>query len=978
MKKIINTLLLLAIISIQGAAQNYEWAAANGAGYTYKYVKNDPMESRFYTLKNGLTVILSVNKETPRLQTIIATKAGSKTDPREHTGLAHYLEHMLFKGTDKYGSLNWEEERKYLMMIDDLYEDYNSTTNEAKRKLVYHEIDSVSGIASKYAIANEYDKLMSMIGAQGTNAFTSFEQTAYINDIPANQIDRWLAVEAERFRKPVLRIFHTELEAVYEEKNRSLDSDDDKVFELLFEKMFQKHNYGQQTTIGTVEHLKNPSLKEIRNYFNKNYVPNNMCIIMAGDINPDEVIGKIDKAFSYMQPKEVKPYTFEKEAEITQPIEATVLGPDAEYVSIGFRFPGADSKEATMLNLMSSILSNGNAGLMDLNLVKKQKVLEASAGAYTLQDYSILFIDGKAKEGQKLEEVKQLMLDQINLLKTGSFDDDILKAIINNYKKTLIQQRESNAGRAFALLESFTSVVSWDKNVKLIDDMSKITKKDIQDFTQKWMKNNYVCIYKKIGKDENVKKVDKPAITPVEVNREAQSDFVKKIAETKANDIKPVFVNYDTDIQRNTVKNNGNAVELLTVKNKTNSLFSQYYYVEIGSLHDRLMPIAMDYLQYLGTDKYSAEEISKKFYTLACDFGVSANNEESYVYLNGLQENFDQADVLFGHLLRNCKPDETALKDMIAGMKKKRADQKLNKNYIRSGLRYYAQYGERNPFNNELSNADLDKISAADLVNILHSITNFKHKVLYYGPASSEELVLKLNKTHKLPPVFTATPEIQQYTFTTQNASQVLFADYDMVQAEIQWFRNGETYNPEKVPVTNMFNEYFGGNMSGIVFQEIRESKALAYSTFASYGMPQKKSDPFYMTAYVGCQADKMKESITAMQELLTTLPKSEKLFSNSKAGIKNTIATTRTMKTNILFSYLNAQKKGINYDMNEKMYNTVDKFSFDDINGFYKQNISGKPYILTIVGKDDKVNWEELKKYGTITKLTLEQIFGY
>ncbi len=977
MKKIINILFLMTV-AMRGFSQNYEWATAGNGGYIYKYVKNDPMESRFYTLKNGLTVILSVNKETPRLQTIIATKAGSKTDPAEHTGLAHYLEHMLFKGTDKYGSLNWEEERKYLMMIDDLYEDYNSTTDETKRKLVYHEIDSVSGIASKYAIANEYDKLMSMIGAQGTNAFTSFEQTAYINDIPANQIDRWLAVEAERFRNPILRIFHTELEAVYEEKNRSLDSDDDKVFELLFEKMFQKHNYGQQTTIGTVEHLKNPSLKEIRNYFKKNYVPNNMCIIMAGDINPDEVIGKIDKAFSYMQPKEVKPYTFEKEAEITQPIEATVLGPDAEYVSIGFRFPGADSKEATMLNLMSSILSNGNAGLMDLNLVKKQKVLEASAGAYTLQDYSILFIDGKAKEGQKLEEVKQLMLDQINLLKTGSFDDDILKAIINNYKKTLIQQRESNAGRAFALLESFTSMVSWDKNVKLIDDMSKITKKDIQDFTQKWMKNNYVCIYKKLGKDENVKKVDKPAITPVEVNREAQSDFVKKIAETKVNDIKPVFVNYDTDIQRNTVKNNGNSVELLTVKNKTNSLFSQYYYVEIGSLHNRLMPIAMEYLQYLGTDKYSAEEISKKFYTLACDFGVSASNEESYVYLNGLQENFDEADLLFGHLLSNCRPDEAALKDMIAGMKKKRADQKLNKNYIRSGLRYYAQYGERNPFNNELSNAELDQISAADLINILHSITNFKHKVLYYGPASNEELALRLNKTHKLPAAFTAAPEIQQYTFTTQNTPQVLFADYDMVQAEIQWFRNGEVYSPEKVPVTNMFNEYFGGNMSGIVFQEIRESKALAYSTFASYGAPQKKSDPFYMTAYVGCQADKMKESITAMQELLTTLPKSEKLFSNSKAGIKNTIATTRTMKTNILFSYLNAQKKGINYDMNEKMYNTVDKFSFDDINGFYKQNISGKPYTLTVVGKDDKVNWEELKKYGTIKKLTLEQIFGY
>ncbi|HQW47808.1 MAG TPA: insulinase family protein, partial [Chitinophagaceae bacterium] len=243
MKKIL-LLSTLLWVSMHSWAQNIAWETATHDGYTYKFVNKDPMANRFYTLKNGLTVILSVNKETPRIQTIIATKAGSKTDPKDHTGLAHYLEHMLFKGTDKYGSLNWEEEKKYLMMIDDLYEDYNSTTDERKRKIVYHEIDSVSGVASKYAIANEYDKMMSMIGAQGTNAFTSFEQTDYINDIPANQVDRWLAVEAERFRNPILRIFHTELEAVYEEKNRSLDSDDDKVFELLFEKLFQKHNYG--------------------------------------------------------------------------------------------------------------------------------------------------------------------------------------------------------------------------------------------------------------------------------------------------------------------------------------------------------------------------------------------------------------------------------------------------------------------------------------------------------------------------------------------------------------------------------------------------------------------------------------------------------------------------------------------------------------------------------------------------------------
>lgn len=970
--------LLLLITTFSTFAQNYNWKESTSKEYKYKYVENDPTQTRFYTLKNGLTVIMSVNKEKPRLQTIIATKAGSKTDPKKHTGLAHYLEHMLFKGTDQYGSLNWQEEKKYLMMIDDLYEDYNSTTDDTKRKIIYKEIDSISGIAAKYAIANEYDKMMSMIGAQGTNAFTSFEQTAYINDIPSNQIDRWLAVEAERFRNPILRIFHTELEAVYEEKNISLDSDESKVFELLFEKLFQKHNYGQQTTIGTIEHLKNPSLKEIRNYFKKNYVPNNMCIVLAGDINPDELIGKVDKAFAYMKPSPITPYTFEPETEINKPIEATVVGPDAEYISMAFRFPGADTKEATMLNLMSSILSNGSAGLIDLNLVKKQKVLEASAGAYTMKDYSVLFIDGKAKEGQKLEEVKDLVLSQIELLKTGNFDDNLLKAIINNTKKSLIQQRESNQGRAFALLESFTSEVSWDKTVKQLDDMSKITKKDIQEFTKKWMKQNYVCIYKKIGKDDKVVKVDKPAITPVEVNRDAQSNFVKNIATMPSGNIQPVFVNYKTDIQRASIKNNGNEVEVLAVKNKTNPLFSQYYYLEIGSYHNKLFPIAMDYLQYLGTNKYSADEISKKFYTLACDFGVSASGEESYVYLNGLSENFNEADELFTHLLQNCMPNPEALKEMIAGIKKKRADQKLNKSIIRSGMRYYAQYGARNPFNNELSNDELDKITPEQLIDILKNLTNYKHKVLYYGPVDAQTFATQKNKTHQLPANFLPTPDYNKFEFTTQNNNEVLFTNYDMVQAEILWFRNDENYNPEMSPVISMFNEYFGGNMSGIVFQDIRESKALAYSTFASFGSPARKEQPFYMTAYVGCQADKMKESIEAMNQLINNLPQSDKLFENSVAGLKNTIATTRTMKTSILFSYLNAVKKGIDYDMNEKLYGKLNNIQFADIKQFHEKHIAKKPYTLIVVSDESKVNWEALKPMGKVKKLTLEEIFGY
>ena len=369
--------LMLVTASVFAQTRKYEWKEATSGGYTYKYVTNDPAKARFYTLKNGLTVILSPTNKDPRIQCYVATKAGSKTDPATNTGLAHYLEHMVFKGTDKYGSLNWAKEKPELDKIDALYEEYNKTTDPAKRTAIYHRIDSVSGVASKYAIANEYDKMMASMGAQGTNAFTSFEQTVYTDDVPASAIDKYLAVQGERFRNPILRIFHTELEAVYEEKNRGLDADGNKVFEKLFAELFKNHNYGLQTTIGTIEHLKNPSLVEIRNYFNKYYVPNNMGVIMSGDFNPDAMIKKIDATFGYMQNKPFAKYTFQPEQPITSPIVAEVTGPDAENVTIGFRLPGNKSKDVLLADLVGQILTNGKAGLMDLNLVKKQKLLQS-------------------------------------------------------------------------------------------------------------------------------------------------------------------------------------------------------------------------------------------------------------------------------------------------------------------------------------------------------------------------------------------------------------------------------------------------------------------------------------------------------------------------------------------------------------------------------------------------------------------------
>lgn len=961
-------------VTLLAFAQNYEWKEAQSGGYTYKYVTNDPTNSRFYTLKNGLTVILSPTNKDPRIQAFVAVKAGSKTDPATNTGLAHYLEHMLFKGTEKYGSLDWSKEKKELDKIDALYEQYNHTKDEAQRKAIYKKIDSVSGVASKYAIANEYDKMMTAMGAQGTNAFTSFEQTVYTDDVPSSSLDKYLAVQGERFRSPVLRIFHTELEAVYEEKNRTLDNDGRQVFETLFSSLFKNHNYGLQTTIGTVEHLKNPSLVEIRKYYNTYYVPNNMGVILSGDFNPDVVIAKVDQAFSYMKDKEVPKYTFRPETPLTAPVVKEIVGPDAESVTIGYRLPGNKDKDVLLADLVGSILTNGKAGLLDLNLVKKQKLLRASAFTYTLIDHGILYLSAAPTTGQSLEEVKALVLNEIENLKKGNFDDDLIPSIVNNIKKQKIQETETYSDRASLLMDAFTSELDWRDQVAYVNDLSKIKKADVVAFANKYFGNNYVAVLKRKGERKDLQKIEKPAITPVETNADKQSDFVKMVNEIPATPSQPVFLNFDKDIQKSKI---GNA-EVLYVPNKDNQLYRLRYRYKTGTLNDLKMPIAAQYIQFLGTDKKSAEEISKEFYKIASSFSISTGEEFTTVTIEGLQENFDQAVKLYEELVLNVKADEDALKALKARLGKARSDAKLNKGAILQGLTSYALYGAKNKFNNTLSDAELNGVTSQELVGKIKNLNNYAQTVIYYGPASLKEVTSRLTALHKIPAKFAEPAAAKTFNQLAQDKNQVLFADYEMVQAETRWLRNTDVYNAKNSTITNVFNNYFGGGMGSIVFQTIRESKALAYSTYGYYVSPQKNTDRYYMMSYVGSQADKFRDAVTAMNELLTKMPELPVNLTLAKSSVKDDIQTQRITQDGIIFSYLSAQQLGLSEDIRKQVYSEVDKVTMQDLAAFHKAHISGKPYTYAVVASEKNLPMDELRKIGEVKKLSLEEIFGY
>lgn len=975
-----NKLLLVfcsLLFGLNAIAQtNYQWKAATENGYTYKYVTNDPTKSRFYTLKNGLTVILSPNNKEPNIEFRMTVRAGSTTDPKNATGLAHYLEHLLFKGTDKFGTIDWAKEKPLLDKIDALYEKYNKTTDPVQRKEIYKEIDKTSGEASNFSIANEYDKMITAIGGNSSNAGTSSEFTVYMEDLPANAIDKFLALQGERFRKPIFRIFHTELEAVYEEKNRGLDDDGRKFNEAMMSSLFPTHNYGQQTTIGTIEHLKNPSLIEIKNYYNKYYVPNNMAAIFTGDFNPSELIKKIDRTFSYMVAKPITLYQPAPEKPITSIQTVEVFGPTAENVAIYYRGAAQNTKESIMLDLIRSVLSNGKAGLIDINLNKQQKTLRASASFYQMKDYGVFGLSASPRQGQSLEDASKLLLEQIALLKQGSFDDGLLKAITSNRKLSFLQAFDSNGNRAESLSNSFVlnRGTQWDKELGEIETASKITKAELVAFANQFFQNNYVIGFKRKGVDKNTIKVEKPAITPINANADLASPFLKTLTAMPVKPIAPKFIDYKKDI----TFGKAGIAEVLTAKNVENSIFRMSYRINIGANNYKLLPYASSYLTFLGTDKYSAEELSKAFYDIACSYSLNVGSEVTTLSISGLQENFDKAVSLVEHILANVKANEKALSDLKSTIAKSRENNKLNKAQIMNALTSYAQYGSTNPFNDVLSNDEVKNIKSEDLISLIRNLTNYEHVITYYGPKDITAFVADIKKTHLMPKEFTPAAPSKEYKFTVQNANQVYFANYDMVQSEIRWLRNTGLYSKTDEPKVQLFNSYFGAGMGSIVFQTIRESKALAYSTFAQYISPDRPDRQYSMIAYVGSQADKMTEAVNGMNELLNVLPENGKTFEAGKANVINNLETARVSKDAVFFYYFADKKLGYDYDSRMDLYREVRPLEFKSIKAFHDEKIANKPYTYLIVASDKKVKMEDMQKFGTVTTLTLEQLFGY
>lgn len=974
MIRLCQTLCSLAVIAGTASAAFGEYERVD------KPAKDDPMQVHHYRLDNGLDVFLTQNDQEPRFYAEIVVRAGSKHDPAEATGLAHYLEHMLFKGSDEIGTIDFDAEKVHLDSITALYERHWHATDAQERAALYGLIQEQSHLAAQYAVPNEFSHVYGAMGEQDNNAHTYREETVYKVSLPANRLEQWVRMEAERFSDPVFRLFQTELETVYEEMNRTLDNKGRLIRNAVDRTLWKVHPYGQQLTIGTVEHLKNPSLKRMYEFFETWYVPNNMAIVISGDIDIGPTIDLIDTHFGSLQRKNLPDLPKWKEPKRNGVDEVEVFYPGEEYVLLAFPTEASTHKKTEALQLLDMILDNSTAGLINLNLNQTQRV--RNAGAYTTShglsnDLGAQYLWGIPKEGQTLEDVRTLLLEQLEILKRGGFDEWLIPAIVTDFEKSWKRQLEGNGSRVAMLRNSYLAFEDWDDTRRTLERMRKVKKKDIVSLAKKYFGDTYVVGYRRDG-EPDLPSVEKPPLEAIDVDRSRQSPFAAEMLALPVREIEPVFVIPGRDYTTRTVRD---GIELYHTKNPVNDLFSLSIVVDVGYRHDRRLPLARDLMDKSGTTRLTSEQLKKEWYRLGSELSLSTAAERTTITVSGLDGTFDASVALAREALTQATASDSTMAQMVDITIANRADAVKDHRAIHGALYTYARHGADSYYLQVPSNQELRQIPAAQLHELVASLLTYSHRVEYTGSLSADDVAERLARLYA-PSAETNLAEPADLTpleIRAPETTEVLLFDKATAQAQVRLQSGGVPYSETLRPELDLFNEYFSGGFSGLVLQELREARALAYSAWAFYYTGRAPDEPNYFMGNIACQPDKTPEAVGAFVELIDHMPASQERFADTQAAKINAMRTDRIGFRQLLGVVRMWEGQGVTIDPRSYRFGQLQTSRLEDVVEFHAEHIAGRPKLITVVGDMAKIGGlEAIESYGGARLVDVDEIFGY
>lgn len=917
---------------------------------------NDPAKVTIHRLSNGMTVYISPDNQEPSVVTHIAVRTGGRNDPPSSTGLAHYLEHMLFKGTTKLGTLDYAKEKPHLDRIAQLYVELRKPN--ADRDKILKQIDEETQQAAQYAVPNELDSLYGQLGIKGLNAYTNVDSTVYITTVPKNRLAQWAKVEVERYTDPVFRLFWPELEAVYEEKNRGLDNPGRRVYEAMMLGLFPKHGYSQ-TVLGHVDHLKAPAYADMEAYFYRYYTPQNMAILLSGDVD-ESILPLLEKEFGKFQRKAGDAPDPGALPPLDGRQEVSVPVPSTEGVILAWPIVKASHPDRHALDVMDRLLFDGKGGIIKRDLLLPQKVTNAGSSPTFLREAGYFQLYADALDKQSHEDLEKLLLGVVAKLHAGDFTDKDLATAILHDEIEQLRQLESNNGRMNMLTDAFVLGQDWADMVGRIDAMKKVTKADVVRVAKQYLSKN-VLVVKRVKGQATPPKITKPGITPVKVDAKRQSAFAKSILEMETKPLEPVVLAEGKDYVRATLPTG----PLVAVKNTRNSLFAATHEYEHGRKDDKLVCLALEVLEVSGAGKRTAEQTARELHELGISVDTSCSKNSSTIHISGIDRNFDAGMALVREWLDDPAFDEATVKARVAASLTERANAKASPQTVANAQREYARFGNDSDYLVVASNKQLQAATPAQLEQSLKKFLTSKHRTSYYGPRDAAEVgkVVALGDGK--------TPARAQRPLKLRKGGSVFVTDQPTQQTHVWLVWPKRPANDNDRAAGTLFSNY----IATYLYQEVREARGLAYTVFGGYNAGRKIDDGTAYS-YVGTQGDKTHD---ALEAVLATMkqPIDDVRLGRSREEIVQGHRSERIPPRSIATFVYSWEDQGAKGDPRAARVERVAKLDLAALEKWIKDSLALK-MTVSITGDRKKLDEAKLKKLGPVTVVPVDQLFGY
>jgi hypothetical protein len=930
-----------------------------------------------YRLENGLTVWLNEDHSQPKVFGAVVVKAGAKDCP--DTGIAHYFEHMMFKGTDRIGTLDYESEKVLLDSIAMKYDELAMTEDTAARARLQKEINELSIRSSEYVIPNEFNRLINRFGGSGLNAATSYDATIYFNTFSPQYMVQWAEINSERLINPVFRLFQSELETVYEEKNMYGDFIGGQVMDTLMARYFGPHPYAYPI-IGSTKNLKNPRLTEMHKFFEDYYVASNMALILSGDFDAQQVMPILEKAFSRIRsgnaPKQEKvmlpPFNGRETMKVKFPI------PFIKAMGLGFRGVSANHEDQVALNIAVNLLNNANGtGYLD-KLMVEHKLMGALAINESMNEAGILAVAIMPKLLiQSYSSAEKMVWDEINRVKNGDFSDEMFNSLKLEQKRQYASSLENIDSRATIMMNLFSQGKSWNDYLNEVARIESITKEDVVRVAQKYFSNNYLCVTKSTGKYPK-DNLPKPAFSPVVPrNADASSSYAKQLEKIPEQQVAPRIIDFEKDVKTSKLTP---LVTLYTTPNPLNDIFTLNISYGIGALEQPELMQLTNYLQLLGTESLSFEQFRSRLQSIGSTLAFDVTPDAFVMKVTGFDNHIDETMELVGDFIRHAKADDKKLRQIVDDAKvSEKAFFKSGDN-VASALLEQVKYGDQSRYLRKLSLSQIKKLKGKDMLAIYDKVRSVQCDLHYCGTLPVEKVIGTIRQHLPLERTTVASNspyyrELKQYDRPT-----VFFIDMpDMAQSIVYGYVKGDPVDDKASRhASQLFSVYFGGDMSSLMFQEIREFRSFAYRTSGRYQLPNHahKGTAGSFTAMLSTQSDKTLDALGVLDSLIREMPLKPERMEAVKQTLVNRINNDYPPFRNLSEKVASTRMEGFDRDPAEEFLRDIATMDMQDISRFYREQISGRPVVYVIAGNRKHIDMKKLAKYGTIIKVKKKDIY--